>query len=73
MSMFIEWDNEWWDLPPLDEEPPRRTFREQVGWALHNLIAHPLSELLYWLFGETAANWIHDITIPDHEPGFGRG
>lgn len=47
-------------------------------WTLHNLVAHPLSELVY-LFGlgtvpfERASNWIHDITVPDHDDGTGRG
>jgi hypothetical protein len=47
-------------------------------WAIHNLIAHPISEIAYWLgflipqirqFGE----WLHDATVPEHEPGTGRG
>jgi hypothetical protein len=42
-------------------------------WALHNIVAHPLSELLYLVGLESAGNWLHDITIPAHEPGTGRG
>jgi len=47
-------------------------------WTLHNLIAHPLSELVYLVgFGrdpaQRAGDWIHDVTIPDHESGTGRG
>ena len=41
------------------------------NWPIHNLIAHPLSEIVYWIIrpsGKTRAddisNWIHDITIP---------
>jgi len=43
-------------------------------WSLHNLIAHPLSEVLH-LVGcpERWGNWVHDITVPEHEPGTGRG
>ena len=47
-------------------------------WTLHNLIAHPLGELTY-LCGlgsgpaERASNWLHDVTVPDHESGTGRG
>ena len=47
-------------------------------WSLHNLIAHPLSEMVY-LVGlgtkpfERFSNWIHDVTIPEHESGTGRG
>jgi hypothetical protein len=42
-------------------------------WTLHNVVAHPLSELLYLVGFERAGNWIHDVTIPTHEPGTGRG
>lgn len=43
------------------------------NWVVHNLFGHPLSEIAYWLFGERAGNWIHDRTLPVHEPGTGRG
>lgn len=33
-------------------------------WTLHNLIAHPLSELLFQVGAERVANAIHDATIP---------
>ncbi len=42
-------------------------------WTLHNLIAHPLSELIYQFGFEDLSNRIHDATIPEHEPGTGRG
>jgi hypothetical protein len=42
-------------------------------WSIHNLIAHPLSELIYLLGFEQTSNWIHDITIPEHKTGEGRG
>ena len=49
------------------------------NWPVHNLIAHPLSEIVYWIvipFGkkkaEDISGWIHDITIPaDHSNGRG--
>ncbi len=50
------------------------------NWTVHNLIAHPLSEIVYWLvrpFGKHRATdtsgWIHDLTIPKHKAGNGRG
>jgi hypothetical protein len=52
--------------------------REEFWWAVHNLVAHPVSELCYWggklvppvgRFGD----WIHDATVPTHEAGTGRG
>jgi hypothetical protein len=38
-------------------------------WALHNLIAHPLSELAYLLGLNSLSTWIHDVTVPEHEAG----
>ena len=36
-------------------------------WTLHNMVAHPLSEIMH-LFGlQKASNWLHDITVPEHE------
>ena len=44
------------------------------NWTAHNLVSHPLSEIAYLLgFSERVYNWIHDITIPEHKPGTGRG
>ena len=42
-------------------------------WTLHNVVAHPLSELLYLVGFEKASNWVHDTTVPAHKPGTGRG
>jgi ethanolamine utilization microcompartment shell protein EutS len=47
--------------------PPR------YRWTLHNLIAHPVSEILYQLGFESASNAVHDGTVPYHTPGDGRG
>jgi len=58
-----------------------RKYLSKLGpfnWTLHNLVAHPLSELVY-LIGlgldpaERVSNWIHDVTVPEHKPGSGRG
>ena len=48
------------------------------NWTVHNLIGHPLSEIAYLLLlrserGEQLCNWIHDVTLPEHKPGTGRG
>jgi hypothetical protein len=42
-------------------------------WTVHNIIAHPLSELLYLCGLTRLSHWIHDVTIPTHEAGTGRG
>lgn len=44
----------------------------RLQWAPHNLIAHPLSEVLYQLGAERASEWVHDATIPPRERGEGR-
>jgi hypothetical protein len=48
------------------------------SWAVHNLVAHPVGEVLYWgerLLGTDLGlnNRLHDATLPTHEPGTGRG
>ena len=44
------------------------------NWTVHNLVSHPLSEIAYLLgFSEKTYGWIHDVTIPDHIAGTGRG
>ena len=42
-------------------------------WTIHNIIAHPLGEILYLLGFESLSNRLHDATIPKHKPGTGRG
>jgi len=42
-------------------------------WPMHNLIAHPISEILYWVGLGNLGNRLHDATIPEHEHGTGRG
>ena len=46
---------------------------ERFQWTAHNLIAHPLSEILVQIGLEDCGNRIHDWTIPVHETGTGRG
>jgi hypothetical protein len=54
--------------------------RTEFWWAIHNLAAHPLSQLLWWasLCGlvrplAKAGDMVHDWTVPNHNPGTGRG
>ena len=35
-----------------------------LKWAPHNLIAHPLMEILFQIGLESAGEYIHDITTP---------
>jgi hypothetical protein len=42
----------------------RRTLRENFWWATHNLIGHPLSEILYWCWLGRLGDWVHDVTVP---------
>ncbi len=51
----------------------RAATKEHFKWSIHNLLAHPLSEIA-WLFGfEKLSNWLHDKSIPKHDVGEGRG
>jgi hypothetical protein len=55
------------------------TFQDILGklgpfaWSLHNLVAHPISEILYLMGAHKAADWVHDKTVPTHKKGEGRG
>jgi len=46
---------------------------ERFQWTLHNLIAHPLSELLFQIGLRRWSDRVHDLTIPEHVAGTGRG
>lgn len=57
------------------------TLPERFQWTPHNVFAHPLSELV-WQVGMSRGpksrllKWsdrIHDVTVPLHEDGTGRG
>lgn len=47
------------------------------NWPMHNLVSHPLSEIVHWFtfpfYGSKISGWVHDVTIPDHNKGQGRG
>lgn len=43
------------------------------GFTVHNLIGHPLSEVAHLLGLDEWARIFHDSTLPDHQPGTGRG
>jgi hypothetical protein len=43
------------------------------SWPTHNLVAHPLGEIMYWFGFGKISNRLHDATIPEHESGTGRG
>lgn len=51
----------------------RRNTKEHFKWSIHNLFAHPLSEIAYLLRMEKLSNWLHDSSVPEHLPGTGRG
>ena len=46
---------------------------ERFQWTAHNLIAHPLSEILFQIGLGDWGDRLHDWTIPEHESGTGRG
>jgi hypothetical protein len=35
------------------------------SWAIHNLFAHPLMQILMWLGLTRWAMWVHDSTVPE--------
>jgi hypothetical protein len=46
---------------------------ERFRWTLHNIVAHPLSELLFQVGLRRWSDAVHDLTVPEHEQGTGRG
>lgn len=63
-------------------EPPAYdgAVKRELLWAVHNLIAHPVSEIMHWLavipglgFLRDLGLKFHDKTVPRHVPGTGRG
>lgn len=37
-------------------------------WTLHNLVGHPLSEVLHLAYLPVASDWVHNVTIPEEVP-----
>lgn len=46
---------------------------KRFQWTLHNLVAHPLSEVLFQFGLGKLGDRLHDATVPEHEKGTGRG
>lgn len=38
---------------------------ERFQWTLHNIVAHPLSEVAYQLGFEDLGTQVHDLTVPE--------
>jgi len=42
---------------------------KRFRWTVHNLIAHPLSEVAWQCGLVSLSDWLHDVTVPVHEEG----
>lgn len=42
----------------------RRLRWAKHAWAFHNLVAHPLMQLMVWVGLKRQAIWLHDVTVP---------
>jgi len=51
----------------------RAQSKNHFRWSIHNLVGHPLSELAFLVGLKRLSDWLHEVTIPAHEPGTGRG
>lgn len=56
----------------------RRWLYLEFWWSAHNLLAHPFSQVLWWLGyayrpARRWSDWVHDWTVPEHTPEEGRG
>lgn len=45
----------------------------RFNWTLHNTVGHPVSEVLHQIGLRKASDWVHDVTVPTHQEGTGRG
>lgn len=52
-----------WMLKPGAVEGHRLKWKKRA-WAFHNLIAHPVMQLLAYCGFYKQAMWVHDITVP---------
>ena len=61
------------ERPPVEVGPPSGS--RVRSFPVHNLVGHPLSEVLFQVgrFFLWLSERAHDGTLPDHEPGTGRG
>lgn len=60
------------NIQGMDETPhhtpglPRlAVLLKRFSWTLHNMVAHPLSEILKLGGFRRAADWVHDATVPE--------
>lgn len=42
----------------------RRLKWKKGAWAFHNLVGHPLMQILAWCGFKRTAIWLHDVTTP---------
>lgn len=42
----------------------RRLRWAKHAWAFHNLVAHPVMQVLVWCGFKKTGLWLHDITVP---------
>lgn len=53
-----------WYVKPSALEGRRDIKWKKHMWWVHNMIAHPLMQILAWLKMYPLAIWIHDVTVP---------
>jgi len=41
---------------------------KRFRYTIHNMIGHPLMEVLHLIGLDAASRWIHDVTLPTEEP-----
>lgn len=58
---------------PTTGHPFWNRLPDRFRWTAHNVIAHPVSEILWQIGLVRLSDWVHDVTIPAHLPGSGRG
>lgn len=52
-----------WLLKPSSLEGRRFNWTKH-SWSIHNLIAHPIMQILAYMRCYKTAMWLHDVTVP---------
>lgn len=53
-----------WKIQPSWLEGNNTVKWKKNAWAVHNLIAHPVMQILAWFKLYKQAMWVHDVTVP---------
>lgn len=54
---------------PMVGHPFWSRIPERFRWTVHNVVAHPVSEILWQIGLVRLSDWVHDVTVPPGQEG----